>query len=179
MPREKKSEREHLRPFLKSLSFLRKTARKKFRRVISAKNKMSYFCFKSSTGSLVTDTIVSKVRVMDMLALYLDRSVCPGSRDVPLTQRWEHLADVFKVSEEKKRQCENFTGTLSPSENMFNYLCVTNDSLTIKTIKEKLKEIRRNDIVAKLQKNKLLRGKTFTNPCLLYLYLAQQSYQYL
>ena len=117
---------------------------------------MSYFCFKSSTGSLVTDTIVSKVRVMDMLALYLDRSVCPGSRDVPLTQRWEHLADVFKVPEEKKRQCENFTGTLSPSENMFNYLCVTNDSLTIKTIKEKLKEIRRNDIVAKLQKNNFL-----------------------
>ena len=104
--------------------------------MISAKNKMSYFCFQSSTGSLVKDTIVSKVRVMDMLALYLDRSVCPGSRDVPLTQRWEHLADVFKVPEEKKRQCENFTGTLSPSENMFNYLCVTNDSLTIKTIKE-------------------------------------------
>ena len=119
------------------------------------------------------DTIVSKVRVMDMLALYLDRSVCPGSRDVPLTQRWEHLADEFKVPEEKKKQCENFTGTLSPSENMFNYLCVTNDSLIIKTIKEKLKQIRRNDIVAKLQKNRLLRGKTFTNPCLLYLYLAQ------
>ena len=120
---------------------------------------MSLFCFKSSTGSLVKDTIVSKAKVMDMLALYLDRSVCPGSRGVPLIQRWEHLADEFKLQGDKKRQCENFTGMQSPSENMFNYLCATRVSLTIKTIKGKLKEIGRNDIVLEMEKNSRLGGK--------------------
>ena len=160
VPREKKSERQHLRPLFKSLSFLRKTVGKKFRRVISAKNKMSYFCFKSSTGSLVKDTIVSNAKIMDMLALYLDRSVCPGSRGVSLIQRWEHLADEFKVQEDKKRQCENFTGIQSPSEKMFDHLCATRVSLTIKTIKEKLKEIGRNDIICEMEKNSRLGGKT-------------------
>ena len=160
VPREKKSERQHLRPLFKSLSFLRKTVGKKFRRVISAKNKMSYFCFKSSTGSLVKGTIVSNAKIMDMLALYLDRSVCPGSRGVSLIQRWEHLADEFKVQEDKKRQCENFTGIQSPSEKMFDHLCATRVSLTIKTIKEKLKEIGRNDIICEMEKNSRLGGKT-------------------
>ena len=120
---------------------------------------MSLFCFKSFTGSLVKDTIVSKAKVMDMLALYLDRSVCPGARGVPLTQRWEHLADEFKLQEDKKRQCENFNGMKSPSENMFNYLCATRVSLTIKTIKGELKEIGRNDIVLEMEKNSRLGGK--------------------
>ena len=152
--------KNHLLPLFKSLSFLRKTVGKKFRRVISAKNKMSYFCFKSSTGSLVKDTIVSNAKIMDMLALYLDRSVCPGSRGVSLIQRWEHLADEFKVQEDKKRQCENFTGIQSPSEKMFDHLCATRVSLTIKTIKEKLKEIGRNDIICEMEKNSRLGGKT-------------------
>ena len=108
------------------------------------------------------DTIVSKAKIMDMLALYLDRSVCPGSRGVPLIQRWEHLADEFKVQDDKKRQCANFTGIQSPSENVFNYLCATRVSLTVKTIKEKLTEIGRNDIICEMEKNSRLGGKTLS-----------------
>lgn len=165
MPREKNRNASTCAPF--PCHFYAKRSEKQpaeshpfISRVISLKNKMSLPCFKSSTGSLVKDTIVSKAKIMDMLALYLDRSVCPGSRGVPLIQRWEHLADEFKVQEDKKRQCENFTGIQSPSENMFSYLCATRVSLTIKTIKEKLKEIGRNDIICEMEKNSRLGGKT-------------------
>ena len=102
------------------------------------------------------DKIVSKVNVMDTLSLYLDRSLYPGSRDAPQTQRWEHFADVFKVPYERKKQCENFTGKLSPSESMFEYLCTTHDSISIKTVKDKLKKLRRNDVVAELDNSSLL-----------------------
>jgi len=107
-----------------------------------------------SPGCLVKDKIVSKVKVMDVLSLHLDRSVCPGSKDMPLTQRWEHLADEFNVPDEKKRQCENFTGNLSPSENMLEYLCVTHDLLPIKTLKDHLRELGRKDVVADLDNNR-------------------------
>jgi len=110
-------------------------------------------------GCLVKDKIVSKVKVMDVLSLHLDRSVCPGSKDMPLTQRWEHLADEFNVPDEKKRQCENFTGNLSPSENMLEYLCVTHDLLPIKTLKDHLRELGRKDVVADLDNNRDLPGK--------------------
>ena len=85
--------------------------------------------------------------------------MCPGSRDVPLTQRWEHLADEFKIPEDRKRQCENFTGMLSPSENLFEHLCMTDDVLPIKTIKDHLRTLGRNDVVAELDKNSNLCGK--------------------
>jgi len=116
--------------------------------------------FNISTGSLVKDNIVSKVKVMDMLSLHLDRSDCPGSKDVPLTQRWEHLADEFKVPDDTKRQCENFpNGKLSPSESMFEYLRTTMDSLTIGMLKGYLRELHRLDVIDELVKNSNVRGK--------------------
>ena len=64
------------------------------------------------------DKIVSREDAMDVLILHLDRSVClaPG---IPATQRWEHLADQFKVPDDVKSQCANFSGKLSSSESLF------------------------------------------------------------
>ena len=96
---------------------------------------------------------------MDMLSLHLDRSVRLGRRGVPLTQRWEHLADEFKVPDEIKRQCENFTGKLSPSECMFEHLCMTNDSLSIEALKVQLLKLKRKDVADELDNNSSLSGK--------------------
>ena len=98
---------------------------------------------------------------MDVLSLHLDRSVCPGRRDVPLTQRWEHLADVLEVPDKIKRQCENFTGKLSPSECIFEHLCLTNDSLSIEVLKDQLVEIKRKDVADELNNNSSLSGKFY------------------
>ena len=98
---------------------------------------------------------------MDVLSLHLDRSVYPGRRDVPLIQRWEHLADVLEVPDEIKRQCENFTGKRSPSECMFEHLCLTNDSLSIEVLKDQLREIKRKDVADELNNNSSLSGKFY------------------
>lgn len=104
------------------------------------------------------DKIVSKASIMDVLALHLDRSVCPGKRGAILTQRWEHLADELKVTKEIKRQCETYTGNLSPSEAMFEYVRMTNDTLPIGTLKTYLRELGRNDVVTEFKKNSYLPG---------------------
>ena len=103
------------------------------------------------------EKIISKASVMDALALHLDRSVTPGKRSsIQLTQRWEHLADEFKVEDEIKRRCESNAGNSSPSEAMFNYLCTTHGSLSIRTLKKYLKGLGRNDVVTELEKGSLL-----------------------
>ena len=97
---------------------------------------------------------------MDMLSLHLDRSVRLGRRGVPLTQRWEHLADELKVPDKIKRQCENFTGKLqSPSECMFEHLCMTKGALSIEALKVQLLELKRKDVADELDNNSSLSGK--------------------
>ena len=98
---------------------------------------------------------------MDVLSLHLDRSVYPGRGDVLQVQRWEHLADEFEVPDEIKRQCENFTGKRSPSECMFEHLCLTNDSLPIEVLKDQLREIKRKDVADELNNNSSLSGKFY------------------
>ena len=117
---------------------------------------ISPFC-NISKGSFLKDKIVSKEDIMDVLILHLDRSVClaPG---VPAIQRWEHLADQFKVPDDVKSQCANFSGKLSSSESLFEHLRVTKDSLTVKKVKSYLKKLERNDVVAELEKNSHLKG---------------------
>ena len=106
------------------------------------------------------DEIVSKTDIMDVLVLHLDRSVCRGVRGVPVTRRWEHLADQFKVPDEIKRECENFTGNqLSPSEALFDHLCAAYDSLTIGEIKSYLKKLGRNDVFRLRKNTSRLKGK--------------------
>ena len=110
-----------------------------------------------SKGSFLKDKIVGKEDIMDVLILHLDRSVClaPG---VPAIQRWEHLADQFKVPYDVKSQCANFSGKLSSSESLFEHLRVTKDSLTVEEVKSCLKKLERNDVVAELEKNSHLKG---------------------
>ena len=113
--------------------------------------------FNISTGSFLKDKIVSREDAMDVLILHLDRSVClaPG---IPAIQRWEHLADQFRVPDDVKSQCEHFSGKLSSSETFFEQLCATQDSLTVKEVKSGLKKLGRNDVVAELEKNSHLKG---------------------
>lgn len=107
------------------------------------------------TDDFVKDKIIRNATIMDTLPLYLDRSVCPGSKDVPVTQRWEHLADEFKVPDETRKRCENLLGK-SPSESMFDHLSVTKGSLPIKTLKFHLCKLGRNDVVSELDENSIL-----------------------
>ena len=93
---------------------------------------------------------------MDVLSLHLDRLVYPG-----LVQGWEHLAEVLEVPDEIKRQCENSTGKRSPSECMFEHLCLTNDSLSIEVLKDQLREIKRKDVADELNNNSSLSGKCY------------------
>lgn len=113
-----------------------------------------------SVGSYVKDEIVSKAKIMDMICLHLDRSVSP-SVQVPalIRQRWEHLADEFKVPDDVKRRCATYTMNTSPSEAMFGYLRTTHGSLKIETIKSYLRVLGRNDVIQELEKNKELFGE--------------------
>ncbi|XP_022804991.1 uncharacterized protein LOC111342211 [Stylophora pistillata] len=110
-------------------------------------------------GSFVKDKIVDKEDVMDVLVLHLDRSVCfaPG---IPAIQRWVHLADQFKVPDDVKSQCADFSGKLSSSEALFEHLCAVQDALSVGEIKKKLKKLGRNDVVAELEKNSKLTDKS-------------------
>ena len=106
------------------------------------------------------DNVVSKASIMDMICLHLDRSVAPSVRAAaPIRQRWEHLADEFKVPDDVKRRCENYTRNLSRSEGMFEYLRTTRGTLTIEAIKEYLGGLGRKDVIEKLEKNKNLSGE--------------------
>lgn len=115
-----------------------------------------------SVGSSVKEKIVSKTSIMDMICLHLDRSV---PQSVPIRQRWEHLADEFKVPDDIKRRCANYTGNLSPSEAMFEYLRTTHGSLTIQTIKVYLGKLGRNDVIEELKKNKDLSSGKWIAGC--------------
>lgn len=101
---------------------------------------------------MVKDVIVSNTSAMDIIALHLDRSVHPGNKDVPVVQRWEHLADEFEVPNLTKKKCGNLSTTLSPSERMFQHLRMTNHSLAISDLKKKLEAVDRKDVVEELNK---------------------------
>lgn len=112
------------------------------------------------------DKIVSKAIIMDMICLHLDRSVSPSVQVAALIrQRWEHLADEFKVPDDVKRRCVTYTGNSSPSEAMFGYLRTTHGSLEIGTIKRYLRELGRNDVIEELEKNKDLFGEWIAGCC--------------
>ena len=101
------------------------------------------------------DVIVNNAKAMDIICLYLDRSVSPGCRGVPLPEGWEHLADKFNLPDSEKKNCRNFS-TRSPSESMFEYLRINEESLLITAIKRKLESLDRNDVVVELNKNSSL-----------------------
>lgn len=116
------------------------------------------------------DEIVSKAKIMDMICLHLDRSVSPSVKvGALIIQRWEHLADEFKVPDDVKRRCVTYTRNTSPSEAMFGYLRTTYGSLKIETIKSYLRELGRNDVIQELGKNKDLFSEWITGchvePC--------------
>ena len=102
------------------------------------------------------EKIVNNTKVMDVICLHLDRSISPKFRVAgPLAQRWEHLADLFHLTNEMKIQCQSYTaGNLTPSEAMFECLSTTRGSLTIKALKNYLKKIGRDDVVHEFIKKK-------------------------
>ncbi|XP_022804994.1 uncharacterized protein LOC111342212 isoform X3 [Stylophora pistillata] len=106
-----------------------------------------------NAGSYVEKLIVRKELIMDVLSLYLDRSIYPKFRGAPLfAQRWEHLADQCKVDVKVKKQCGSFAH-LSPSEAMFEYLCQSGKSVTVGILKQYLLEISRKDVHDELANN--------------------------
>ena len=95
---------------------------------------------------------------MDLLSLYLDRSIYPKFRSAPsLAKRWEHLADYCKVDVKIKKQC-GISAHLSPSEAMFKYLCQSEESINVGNLKKNLLEISRKDVHDELANNQNLLG---------------------
>ena len=107
----------------------------------------------SSSGSYVEEFILRKELIMDLLSLYLDRSIYPS-----LAQNWEHLADYCKVDAKIKMQCKH-SARLSPSEAMFQHLCQSWESVTVRTLKQNLLEVSRKDVYDELANNQDLLGK--------------------
>ena len=114
---------------------------------------------------MVKDVIVSNTSAMDIIALHLDRSVHPRTKDVPVVQRWEHLADEFEVPNLTKKKCGNLSTTLSPSERMFQHLRMTNHSLAISDLKKKLEAVDRKDVVEELNKYSSLSSGGYLKFC--------------
>ena len=112
----------------------------------------------SSSGSYVEELILRKELIMDLLSLYLDRSIYPKFGGAPsLAKRWEHLADYCKVDAKIKKQC-GISAHLSPSEAMFKYLCQSKESIKVGTLKKNLLEISRKDVHDELANNQNLLG---------------------
>lgn len=121
----------------------------------------------SSSGSYVEKLILRKELIMDLLSLYLDRSIYPKFRSAPsLVKRWEHLADYCKVDAKIKRQCGS-SAHLSPSEAMFKHLCQSKESIKVGTLKENLLEISRTDVHDELANNQNLLGTNNIVSCTL------------
>ncbi|XP_066021164.1 uncharacterized protein [Pocillopora verrucosa] len=107
-------------------------------------------------GSYVEKLILRKELIMDLLSLYLDRSIYPKFRSAPsLAKRWEHLADYCKVDAKIKKQC-GISAHLSPSEAMFKYLCQSEESINVGNLKKNLLEISRKDVHDELANNQNL-----------------------
>ncbi|XP_066021975.1 uncharacterized protein [Pocillopora verrucosa] len=103
-----------------------------------------------NAGSYVEELILRKELIMDLLSLYLDRSIYPKFRGAPsLVQHWEHLADYCGVDAKIKKQCRN-SAHLSPSEAMFKHLCQSWESIDVGTLKQNLLEIKRKDVYDEL-----------------------------
>ena len=82
---------------------------------------------------------------LEKLSKYLDRE----SRVI---QCWKHLAYVLSVPTEERNRFDAYTEH-SPTEDLFNYLSdIWNPDLTVKELKEKLKLIHRNDVIADIEK---------------------------
>ena len=121
----------------------------------------------SSSGSYVEELILRKELIMDLLSLYLDRSIYPKFRGAPsLAQHWEHLADYCEVDAKIKKQCRN-SAHLSPSEAMFKHLCQSWESINVGTLKQNLLEIKRKDVYDELANNQDLLGTNNITSCTL------------
>lgn len=101
----------------------------------------------------MSETIACKESILDKLALLLDKGIFPGNQEAPIIQYWKHLADKLDVPEEVKLQCQNALDN-SPSNNMFNSLKASQPDFEIASLKDHLKaeEIKRNDLVHKIEK---------------------------
>lgn len=94
------------------------------------------------TGSKVTTILSQKPKLIEQLALCLDRKM----RLIP---NWKHLAWELKVDEDVTKRLEQYSD-FSPTIRLFEYLEVTQPDLTIQQLRNALLEIRRNDLFSLL-----------------------------
>lgn len=87
---------------------------------------------------------------MDDLCCRLDQPICHGKREVPAaTSYWVHLAEEFKVPIEVVKKCRQ-NSVSSPSRNMLEFQEARDPDFTVKSLKDGLQVIPRNDLVVKL-----------------------------
>ena len=90
----------------------------------------------------MTDVFRKNPDLIEQLALCLDREMRP----IP---NWKHLSQELKVDAYVITRLEQYSD-FSPTIRLFQYLEVTQPDLTIRTLKQALIDLSRNDLVSLL-----------------------------
>lgn len=93
-------------------------------------------------GSKLATVLKREPKFVDELALCLDR-------ETRLIPNWKHFACELKVDEDVIARLEHYSD-FSPTIRLFEHLEVTQPDLVIKSLKQALLEIRRNDLFSLL-----------------------------
>ena len=91
---------------------------------------------------------------MDELARQLDQPICHGERETPSGKYWLHLAKELGMPFETLIKCQHSFEN-SPSKFLFENKESLDTDLTVQYLKDRLGEIRRNDLVKMLDDCKL------------------------
>ena len=88
---------------------------------------------------------------MDLLARGLDKRIRLGEQELQRNlSHWKHLAEHSKVLREDMMMWQH-PHERSPSKKMFDLLDSANPEFSVEKLKQKLKIIKRNDLVEKLK----------------------------
>ena len=88
---------------------------------------------------------------MDLLARGLDKRIRLGKQELQRNlSHWKHLAEHFKVLREDMMMWQH-PHERSPSRKMFELLDSEDPRFSVEKLKQKLKIIKRNDLVDKLK----------------------------
>ena len=101
-----------------------------------------FFTFLSRLGSKLSAILRRNPEFIEELCLCLDR----GTR---LIHNWRRLALMLHVDLDVIRRLGQY-GDFSPTIRLFDFLAASNPDLTIKELKDILREIGRNDVVSLL-----------------------------
>lgn len=86
---------------------------------------------------------------MDELARQLDQPICHGEHETPSVKYWLHLAAELRMPIDTLIKCQHSFEN-SPSKFLFENKESLDTDFTVQCLKDRLGEIRRNDLVKML-----------------------------